>query len=200
MRRLITTLGIVALVAVLSPTAALAKGPESASIEGPGIDGSIDVGGEPGGGEPGSGATLGRLAEHAGLFTVGFGDNVSRLTERQPDGDLGPEFKLDWTVPNPEGTTDIIVQRLYPYADAGALTYTEAGQPYMGMKTFGGWYVGGSALGDTLTDAGMSEQPPATGLAIAPVAFGIAGLCALGLLAMLTRRTVGQRERAVAIG
>src|ERR687891_235417 len=146
MRRLITTLGIVALVAVLSPTVALAKGPQSVSIDRPGSGGSIDIGGDPGGGEPGSGGLLARLAEHAGLFTVGFGDNVSELSEQQPDGNLGPELRLEWSVPNPEGTADTIVQRLYPYADAGALTYTEAGQAYMGMETFGGWYVGGAAL------------------------------------------------------
>ena len=199
MRRLITTLGIVALIAVLIPTAALAKGPQSVSIDGPGSGGSIDIGGDQGGGEPGSGGLLARLAEHAGLFTVGFGDNVSELSEQPPDGDLGPELRLEWSVPNPEGTADTIVQRLYPYADAGALTHTEAGQAYMGMETFGGWYVGGAALSDALTDAGVSEQPPATGPAIMPIASGVAALCAVGLLAMLARRAVRQRERAVAM-
>jgi nitrate reductase gamma subunit len=50
-----------------------------------------------------------------------------------------------------------------------------------------------------LTDAGVSEQPPATGPAIMPIALGVAALCAVGLLAMLARRAVRQRERAVAM-
>jgi hypothetical protein len=198
MRRLLSTIGLAALLVVLSSSAALAKGPVEVSIDGPGDDGSIDIGGDPGSGEPGSGGTLSRLAEHAGLFTVGFGDNVSQLMERQPEGDLGPEFRLEWTVPNPEGTNDTIVQRLYPYADAGALTHTEAGQAYMGMETLGGWYVGGSALSAALTEAGVPEQPPATGLRATPIELGIAALCALGLLALGVGRTVRRRQHAVA--
>jgi hypothetical protein len=208
MRRLLSTIGLATLLVVLSSSAALAKGPVEVSIDGPGDDGSIDIGGDPGSGEPGSGGTLSRLAEHAGLFTVGFGDNVSQLMERQPEGDLGPEFRLEWTVPNPEGTNDTIVQRLYPYADAGALTHTEAGQTYMGtvdlqlrpagMETLGGWYVGGSALSAALTEAGVPEQPPATGLRATPIALGIAALCGLGLLALGVGRTVRRRQHAVA--
>jgi hypothetical protein len=198
MRRLLSTIGLATLLVVLSSSAALAKGPVEVSIDGPGDDGSIDIGGDPGSGEPGSGGTLSRLAEHAGLFTVGFGDNVSQLMERQPEGDLGPEFRLEWTLAGPEGTNDTIVQRLYPYADAGALTHTEAGQAYMGMETLGGWYVGGSALSAALTEAGVPEQPPATGLRATPTALGIAALCGLGLLALGVGRTVRRRQHAVA--
>ncbi|HSK96092.1 MAG TPA: hypothetical protein VK891_05690 [Euzebyales bacterium] len=198
MRRLLPIVGLAVLLVALAPTAALAKGPVEVSINGPGGGGDIDIGGDPGSGEPGGGSLLSRLAEHAGLFTVGFGDNVSELREQQPPGDLGPEFRLEWAVPNPEGTTDTIVQRLYPYADAGAVTHTEADQAYMGMETFGGWYVGGTELSAALTEAGVPEQPPATGLNVMPIAIGIGTLCVLALLALGVGRTVRRRQHAVA--
>jgi hypothetical protein len=198
MRRLLPIVGLAALLVALAPTAALAKGPTSASIDGPGSGGSIDVGGDPGSGEPGRDATLSQLAEHAGLFTVGFGDNVSQLTDHQPDGDLGPEYRIEWTVPSTEGSADVVVQRLYPYADAGAVTYTEAGQAYMGMETLGGWYAGGDALTKTLVGTGLPAEPPSTGPDARPIAYAIVALCALGLLALWIGRTVRARQHAVA--
>ena len=195
MRRLLSIVGLAALLlVVLAPTSALAKGPTAASIDGPG--GPFDVGEDPGSGEPGGSGALSRLAENAGLFTVGFGDNVSELSEQRPEGDLGPEYRIEWTVPGPD-RTDTIVQRLYPYADGGAVTHTEAGQGYMGMETLGGWYVGGSALTEALTDVGVPAEPPATGLRALPVAFGVAVLCALGL-ALWAARSARTRQHAVA--
>jgi hypothetical protein len=102
MRRVMIMAGIIALIAVLSPTSALAKGPSSASIEGPGIVGSIDVGGEPGSGEPESGGTLAQLAEHAGMFAVGLGVGTTQLSDQRPDGELGPELTVEFTVPGPD--------------------------------------------------------------------------------------------------
>jgi hypothetical protein len=196
MRRLLCITGLAALLVALVPTAGFAKGPVEVSIAGPGGDGPIHMGGEPGSGEPGSGARLSRLAEHAGLLTVGFGQGVSQLEERRPDGELGPEYRLEWSVPGPKGT-DTVVQRLYPYADGGAVTHTEAGQPYMGMETFGGWYVGGSALSDALTEAGVPAEPPARDLPVVPVVLGVA-VCALVLLALWAVRVARHRAHAVA--
>ena len=198
MRRLLPLVGPAVLLIMLVPTAALAKGPTSASITGPGIDGSIDVGGEPGSGEPGSGADLSKVAEHAGVFAIGFGANASQLTEDPPEGDLGPGYTLEWTVPNGGPEDDVVVQRLYPYADAGAVTYTEAGQTYMGMETLGGWYAGGDVLTKTLIGTGLPAEPPATGPDAAPIAFGIVALCALGLVALWIGHTVRARQHAVA--
>jgi hypothetical protein len=160
MRRVIIMAGIIALIAMLSPTSALAKGPSSASIDGPGTGGGIDVGGDAGSGEPGSGGTLGQLAEHAGLFAVGLGMGTGQLSDQRPDGELGPELTVEFTVPGPDNARDVVVQRLYPWADAGAVTYTEDGQPIMGMETAGGWYVGGEPLTAVLTDVGVPAQAP----------------------------------------
>jgi hypothetical protein len=196
MRRLRCILGLTLLLVVFVPTAGFAKGPVEVSISGPGGDGPIEFGGGPGSGEPGGGGALSRLAEHAGLFTVGFGENVSQLEERRPDGDLGLEFRLEWTVPGPD-RTDTVVQRLYPYADGGAVTHTEAGQSYMGMETLGGWYVGGSALSDALIAAGVPAQPPARDVPVLQVALAVAG-CVAALLAVWAVRAARQRAHAIA--
>jgi hypothetical protein len=198
MRRVLTMVGIVAFIAVLSATSALAKGPSSATIEGPGIAGTIDIGGEPGSGEPGSSTTLGQLAEHAGLYAGGLGGlSDQQLATQRPDGDLGPELTLTWTVPTSETGSDTVVQRLYPYADAGALSYADAGQSFFGSTTSGGWYVGGEALTTALVEAGVPEQPPGQRPALAPIVAGLAIVCAMGLMLMLARRVTRHRRETV---
>lgn len=198
MRRMITLAGIVALMAVLIPTPALAKGPSSASIDGPGTGGGIDVGGKPGSGEPGSSAILGQLADHAGLFAGGLGGlSDQQLTTQRPDGELGPEFTLTWTIPTSETESDTVVQRLYPYADAGAVTYADAGQSFFGSTTSGGWYVGGEPLSATLTEVGVPEQPPSQRPAVAPIAAGLVIVVALSLMLMLMRRAARHRRETV---
>lgn len=199
MRRVISMVGAAALLVVLGPTAALAKGPTSATIEGPGIDGSIDIGGEPGSGEPGSAAPLGQLAEHTGFWAAlgAFGAGAEQPTTGRPAGDLGPEYTLTWIIALSDVHEDHVVQRLYPYAEAGPVTYTEADQPYLGGPTIGGWYVGGEALTTALVEAGVPERPPARGLATAPAVLGIAGICALGLLGVVARRRSRARRGPV---
>ena len=197
MRRVMSLVGIIALIAMLSPTSALAKGPSSASIDGPGTGGGIDVTGEPGSGEPGSSGTLANLAEHAGLFAVGFGMGTGQLSDQRPDGELGPELTVEFTVPGPDAARDVVVQRLYPWADGGAVTYTEEGQSFMGMETMGGWYAGGERLTTTLTEVGLPEQPPSQRPALMPIAVAIIIACALGLLAMVALRTARHRRETV---
>lgn len=192
MYRLISVLGLAALLIGLTPLAALAKGPVAVSIAGPGGSDSIAVDGRDGGGEPGSGGDLGNLAEAAGLFAVGLGQQDARLTAQRPSGDLGPAFTLSWTIPT-GAADDNLVQTLYPYAEAGAVTYTEAGQSYLGSQTSGGWYIGGRGLSDALVAVGVPGQPQATGPTTAQIAFGLLGVCALAALLLLARRGVERR-------
>jgi hypothetical protein len=203
MRRFVPIVGLAVLLVALAPTAALAKAPSAVSIDGPGIDGGIDIdaGGRDVGGVSVVDSTVSRLGEHTGLLELGFadfGDHAAGLAEQQPDGDLGPEYRIEWTVPNSAGTADTFVQRLYPYAEAGPVTYTPPGQSYMGVVTLSGWYVGGSELRAALTEVGVPEQPPATGPAATPISFGIVALCALGLVALWIGRTMRERQHAVA--
>ena len=76
MRR--TTIALAVLAAALAlPAAAAAKGPDQASISGPGLNGSVPITGE---GESGAGTPLGDLVQFGGYFQVVFG--------QQPDARL----------------------------------------------------------------------------------------------------------------
>ena len=185
-----------AIAALAIPTAASAKGPASASIDGPGIDGGINV---PGAGEY-VGTPLGDLTHYAGFFPAVFGgETPDQMSKDRPKGDLGPRYTITYSLPTGEETVEIR-QDMYPYANP-PLTYTEPGQKvYEGRATPGGWYTKGiPALRVRLIEAGLlPSTPPAGATPIDEVALltterllAIAG--AMGLLAgtavFLRRRT-----------
>jgi hypothetical protein len=147
---------ILVLAAALAvPAAAAAKGPESATIDGPG--GSITVSGD---GEGGPGTPLGNLVENGGFFPAVFARSPDPMLARRPSGDLGPRYTVTYVVPGPGGDSRI-VQDLYPYAQPRAVTYMRPGQRFWGgEQTHGGWYV---ATGDLTTSVGLPEAAPTGG-------------------------------------
>jgi hypothetical protein len=195
--------------ALVLAASAHAKGPVSATIDGPGTGGGISIGGN---GEPGSGAPLGNLSDQAGLFAAAFGQTPSPMLEARPTGDLGPRYTIAYRLPGPNGGESTIRQDLYPYAKSGPVTYTAPGQPFFDTeRTIGGWYQASPALKDTLVKAGLpaseggqSEATPrpapaddgGTGLSDLWPAFGVAFVIGLTvLISMLMRR----RERTATI-
>lgn len=141
--------------ALALPAAAAAKGPESATIVGPG--GSIAVAGD---GEGGTGTPLGNLVENGGFFPAVFARSPDPMLTRRPSGDLGPRYTVTYVVPGPGGDSRI-EQDVYPYAEPAAVTYVRPGQRFWGgERTNGGWYV---ATGDLTTSIGLPEAAPPTG-------------------------------------
>jgi hypothetical protein len=154
MKRALLALTIAAL--VLS-TAALAKGPSEAVVNGPGDGGGINFGG--GGGPPDSGP-LGALAEQTGLYPAVFAQQPDPMLKTRPRGDLGPKYTITWTVPGPNNETWKLHQDVYPYATPAPVTYMEPGQPVYADKTRGGWFQAGPELKQTLVDAGLPTSAP----------------------------------------
>jgi hypothetical protein len=147
-----SVLATVAAAALALPAAAVAKGPESATMTGPGLDEPIVF---TGGGEPGSAGTLGRTAEHAGFFPAVFGQQPSPMLAHRPPGDLGPRYTIDYRLPGPNGETTIR-QDVYPQAEGGPVTYMAPGQVFFeGERTRGGWYRAGPELEDVLAEVGL---------------------------------------------
>jgi hypothetical protein len=185
MRKLI----LITLVALVLPTAALAKGPSSASIEGPGVS-TITISGD---GEDGGASTFGQLTEAAGFFPAVFRPSPDPMLRRQPKGVLGPRYTITWVLPTPAGKSTLH-QDVYPYAKPHPLTYMARGQTfYDGMTTNGGWYVGGAELKQALVSVGLPAQqlnaviatkPPAGG-GSGRSAFALAGIAAAGTVALV---------------
>jgi len=146
MKRLLLLLAVAALAA---PTAAFAKGPDKATITGPGLDKAITIKGLE---EPGS--PIMAFAEAAGFFPAIFGQQPNPMLPGRPKGDLGPKYRIDYNVPGGDGTSFSISQDLYPYAQPSAVTYTKDGQEIFDMTTTGGWW----------SDAALKDQLVALGL------------------------------------
>jgi MYXO-CTERM domain-containing protein len=194
MKRLVLLLAACALVAASS---ASAKGPDQATITGPGLE---DQNGQivfaSGGGDPGGGTPFMAFVDGAGFFPQTFGQSPDPTSTTRPKGDLGPRYNVVYRVPGPNGGTAMLHQTLYPFASIGGLTYMPPGQSFFdGQKTHGGWFAGSPTLKATLVSAGLPESAP-TGSGdgsrfdVPTGAWPIAlvALLALGALALVVRR------------
>jgi hypothetical protein len=152
MKRLLLVLAVAALAL---PTAALAKGPDEATITGPGLDKAITISGPEEAGSP-----MMAFAEAAGFFPAAFGQEPDPMLPDRPKGDLGPRYKIEYNVPGGGGTSFSITQDLYPYAEPYAVTYTKDGQQIFDMTTRGGWWTD-SSLKDQLVALGLPKTAEA---------------------------------------
>jgi hypothetical protein len=149
---------ILSLAALALPTAALAKGPTSASIDSPGIAAPITFKGY------GSGRrSVGTLAEQAGFFPAAFGQEPGPMLLRRPSGDLGSKYTIIYTVPGPYNQADKVRQDVYPYALPRPVTYMKPGQRFMARRTHGGWFRANVRLRNTLVRAGLPARAPSGG-------------------------------------
>jgi hypothetical protein len=190
------TLVLLAVAAIALPSTAFAKGPASATIDGPGTGGGITLSGD---GEQGYTA-LGKLTEYAGFFPAMFRQTPDPMRDDPPPGNLGPKYTVTYTLPDPNGGTrpEKVTQEVYPYANP-PVTYTKPGQTFYETEgTRGGWFVSTPVLRETLIEAGLSPTPPAgsstdDGAAVSTgTLLAIAAAMALLLLAsalFLRRRT-----------
>ena len=151
--------GAASLTAALAlPSLAAAKGPESASLAGPGMERSLAVTGQ---GEMGPGTVLGSLVDLGGFFPQMYGQTPDPTFRTQPKGTLGPRYTVTYVVPGPNGVKSRVVQYVYPFAKPVALTYMRPGQTFWGgRKAHGGWFVGSADLKKTLVRAGVPAKTP----------------------------------------
>ena len=187
MQRLLLVLAVAALAL---PTAAIAKGPDEATITGPGLDKAITITGLE---EPGS--PIMAFAEAAGFFPAIFGQQPNPMLPGRPKGDLGPKYRIDYNVPGGEGGSFSISQDLYPYAQPAAVTYTKDGQQIFDMTTTGGWWSD-AALKDQLVALGLPKTAAEAEAASSAGFFSTGRLGALVLVLLLVGAgTVVMRRR-----
>jgi hypothetical protein len=146
-----------AVVALLVPALAAAKGPSGASISGPGLDRTLTISGD---GE-GLGTQLGNLAMRSGYFAQMFGQTPDPTLRTRPAGTRGPRYTVVYVVPGPNNAMSHVVQRVYPFAKPVPLTYMKPGQPFwQSDRTHGGWYKASLALKRILVRAGVPATAP----------------------------------------
>jgi len=187
---------LISALALAVPAAALAKGASEATIEGPGLGGTVTI---PGNGEDGGMTSLGTIADLAGFFPAVFFQNPDPMLAKQPKGALGPRYTVRYVMPGPDGIASVIRQDVYPYATPSPVTYTKPGQPFWsGQHTFGGWYVTTTELKQVLQEIGLPETAPSGGdngfWSNTPQIVGVFGgtvaavLATIGLVVLLHRR------------
>jgi len=177
---------IVITLALAFPAAAVAKGPDAATVSGPGLSGQVPIGG------------IGRVTTARSSAVSSRTAATSRRSSGSPltddrhaaEGDLGPGYTVTYRVPGPTGKSTIR-QIVYPFAKPAPVTYMESDQPFWdGQKTHGGWYVAAAQVKDVLGKVGLPASPPSNGSGfwrmwmLAPI---VAAALALGALALLRR-------------
>lgn len=153
---------IVCSLALALAAPAAAKGPDQATINGPGLDAPIVLGGDA---EGDVGSTFGRFAEGAGFMYAVFQQTPDRMLKKRPTGDLGPRYRIVWRVPGGGAGTSFASQALYPYARGGPVTYMRPGQPLFGgdHATSGGWFRStDGSFKKQLVALGLPESAPET--------------------------------------
>jgi len=177
------------LAALLLPALAAAKEPTRASISGPGFHKTLTMREGP----DFSSSPIGRLTEASGFFPSAVGQSPDPMLHARPAGQLGPRYRIRWTVP--AGTTHVITQDVYPYAKGGAVAYTRPGQPIFDSRTTGGWYRN-PELKRTLVSLGLPTSAPSEGSGLSSaLVFGLVAAGLLGAAALVfALRQRGQRS------
>lgn len=184
MKRLLLLTATLTLVAAAP---ALAKGPDQATISGPGIDELTFQPHESGG-----------LIQGCGFFAQSFGQRPDVVHRYQPKNVDGARYTIVYRVPGPDGKTAFLRQDVYPHSGDYPVTYMKPGQPFFGTeRTRGGWFLASESCKAALVALGVPRNPPpggsgnGTGFDAWPVAISIALAVALALASaafFVTRR------------
>jgi hypothetical protein len=150
---------LISLLCLVLPGSAQAKGPDRATLTGPGLEKPLIFGYGPAGKGP-----LGILTREGGFWVQVFGGgsggaNQGKLLAARPEGALGPRYLAVYRVPGGR-TPSLIRQELYPYA-AKPVSYMPKQRFWQTRTAPGGWYQWGSGLKAALVSAGLPATPPA---------------------------------------
>jgi hypothetical protein len=138
---------IVATAMAFTASTALVKGPESVTLDGPGIDEPIELDTV----DPG---LVGRAMEQTGLWWAARGDRP--LPIKEPLGGLGPGYTLTWVLYAEPGRREDepIRQLVYPFAPGGVVVHTPSQKGLRGVPEVVGWFEA-PALQGTLARLGV---------------------------------------------
>ncbi len=170
LKRLLTIITAGLLSAALA-LPALAKGPASATITGPGIDEPIVLDGDP---HPDSGSHLAEFSLATGFWELAYGADVDggglEVLDIPPTKELGPEYVVVWSHGGAGGD---VMSLVYPHAAGGPLVFVESAVYIadMDMETHGGWFASTHDVAGLLGSYGASvtmTEPPAPPQQVVP--------------------------------
>ncbi len=130
-RRLIAVAWIVGLVMAIA-IPALAKGVDAVTLSGGGEEVFFA-----GSGEPNTNTKLSNLADGAHFFEGLWADEPQAT---RPAGELGPRITAEWHFPGGLSEGVIIVQYLYPAAEAGPVGHIPGGQEHYQEVNQDNWF------------------------------------------------------------
>ena len=141
----------------ISAGGAAAKGPDQATVSGPGIDQPIAVRPH---GSPTIGQHMASLIQSSGIMNQLWCRSCDDLSAKQPTADLGPMYAVRYRLPSlTSGSTRWVEQHAYPFAQPHPVTYVAPGQPFWHQRTAGGWYEAGPKLRHLLVGLGAQMEP-----------------------------------------
>ena len=156
--------GVALVISVLAllPGTAFAKGARDATISGPGLREPLHVDSAQ------EGQSLHHLADSTGMYYAAFPATPSPIEPRPPRGRLGPRYRVVYELYTDMDTVTPVRQDVYPFARAGFVTYTPAGQRIFDKGVRSGWYtsavqavpIGGGMPSETATDAFVALGVP----------------------------------------
>jgi len=163
--RLLAAVAVTALVVVLGSAAAEAKGPSTATIEGPGIAAPIEVNRAD---SRMIGADLAMLVKDSKILSGLWCPRCDDRLRQPPTDRLGPRYTVTYTMAlegDLQASTDTVVQYVYPFAVPHPVVYIPAHQPFWNTDTVGGWFVARPRLRTLLTVSAcpmrrMRRSPP----------------------------------------
>jgi hypothetical protein len=151
---------VICLLGLVLAAPAQAKGPDRATITGPGLEEPLVFSGD----GPDGKAPLGLLTAKGGFWIQVFGGaasgaNQGNVLSARPQGALGTRYLVVYRVPG-EGKRSLIRQELYPYA-AKPVSHMPTQRFWRVRTAPGGWYQLGPGLKAALVKAGLPATPPA---------------------------------------
>jgi hypothetical protein len=167
LRRILAVLATVVIVTLAVGGPAHAKGPDRATVSGPGIGTTqLTMEGDP----------LRRLERL--LEATSFWDSIEAIDweAEPPTGDLGARYTVTYHVPDvhdPGGAKpDSISQELYPFAESGPVVHLPSGQTVFDTPLAAGWIPADDRLVGLLTALGATPTATESGSqpALAPAA------------------------------
>jgi hypothetical protein len=139
---------------------AQAKGPDRATLTGPGLEKPLVFSGYGADGK----APLGLLTQQGGFWVQAFGGAAAgagqgMVLAAKPKGVLGPRYLVVYRVPGGKARS-FIRQELYPYA-AQPVSFMPEQRFWQTRTAPGGWYRWGPGLMAALVRAGLPATAPA---------------------------------------